>query len=74
MTKTQGWAVVVLLIVLIGMFMIRNSNESDRAVNRAVADDTICYNTFRETYATLGEATTKKNLDDCLKQSALKNL
>ena len=74
MTKTQAWLLIVGVFILIALFMIRNSNESKSAVNRAVADDTICYDNFRNSLATEQESVAKVALDKCLEQSRLKNL
>ena len=74
MTKTQGWLIVIILFVGVVLFMIRNSNESKSAVNRAVADDNICYDNFRNSLATEQESVAKVALDKCLEQSRLKNL
>lgn len=74
MTKGQSWLLIIGVFILIALFMIHNSNESQSAVNRAVADDTICYDNYKKSYYVLEKSILEKNLQDCLEQSRLRNL
>lgn len=46
MTKTQAWIVIGLLVALVALWLIHNSNEAQSTVNRTVGCDSICYDKY----------------------------
>jgi acyl-CoA synthetase (AMP-forming)/AMP-acid ligase II len=77
MTKTQGWVIIILLFLIIGMFMVRNQNEFDEQNNKLSA----CYEKCSKTYyevadktKTIEQAISESNIchDECNTEQGLK--
>lgn len=72
MTKGQAWVLIIGVFILIALFMIRNGNEAQSAVNKMVACDDICYNSFKDQSSK--SYTNESILSECLNQCKLNNL
>ena len=54
MNKTQAWLLIVFVGILIALWLIHNSNESQAVVNSVIGCDAICDNAYM-TRASSGE-------------------
>lgn len=71
MTKVQAWVLIVLVGAGIVLLMIRNQNDSQKAVNNSVACQNVCYDSYTKSPQ---DANATDTLHKCVNQCNLSNI